>query len=155
MMTLEIHGAAPVRTGDRVRVFYNFRLGPGGKIVQSSAKLGPIDFEAGGSEVFPKIARSVVGARVGDVVKVELTATEAFGAIDPSLVRNVPASLLDSDTKEGERVTIKLDGAPVECTVRSRDAAGAIVDANHPFAGLDLVFEYKVKAILSRGMPRA
>jgi len=152
---MESHAAAPVRLGDRVRVFYNYRLGPGGKIVQSSAKLGPIDFEAGGPEVFKKIAYSVVGARVGDVVKVELSANEAYGKVDPALIQTIPVKMLAADAKEGERVTISLEGKPVDCTVRSRSKAEAVIDSNHPLAGMDLVFEYKLKAILARGMPRA
>jgi FKBP-type peptidyl-prolyl cis-trans isomerase SlyD len=109
-----------------------------------------IYLQGGYGMVFAKVEEALEGKNVGDSVKVELTAAEAFGEFDENLVDEVSLSDLPDDIEEGMEMDGAFDDSPddvVIYTVAEIRADTAVLDANHPLAGMPLVFEGTVTEI--------
>ncbi|MDX1295293.1 MAG: peptidylprolyl isomerase, partial [Sulfurimonadaceae bacterium] len=60
-----------------------------------------IYLQGGYGMVFAKVEEALEGKNVGDSIRLELTAAEAFGEFDESLVDEVSLSDLPDDIEEG------------------------------------------------------
>ena len=95
----------------------------------------------------PGLSEKLQNVTTGEKRKFTLKAREAYGFYDPRLVKMVSAKSLKSrDTVAlGERVSQR-DAAGKQRLYRVTEIKGDVVqlDANHPLAGQDLVFEVHV-----------
>lgn len=111
--------------------------------------------------LFDALEVALQGKSVGDTFRVELTAEEAFGEYDETLVSVEPRSAFPKDIKVGTRVeTEDEDGEPMLFTITAIENNQVVVDGNPPLAGLDLVFSGTVAAVrpatemeIAQGMP--
>jgi FKBP-type peptidyl-prolyl cis-trans isomerase SlyD len=104
-------------------------------------------------QIFLAVEKALEGKNVGDTFETSLSSNEAFGEYDPELVVTEKLSELPADISIG----MEIDGSVEheECdeedcdeeedviiyTVTAINGDEAILDANHPLAGLDLVFK--------------
>ena len=110
----------------------------------------PISYVHGpNSNMYPKVAQALEGARVGDEIEVTLHPAEGFGERDPSLtfsdaIDNVPPEYrhlgaeATFQNEQGETVTmtvVKMENGQIE------------LDGNHPFAGKTVTFKLRVQEI--------
>ena len=105
----------------------------------------PLTYLHGHGDIFTGIEDELRGKQPGARVQVRLEPEEAFGEYDPELVTLVPAEELG----EGAAVGMQVDGATVgtpTCVYTITDLAEgmAVLDGNHPLAGLALRFDIKV-----------
>jgi len=111
----------------------------------------PIVYLHGGyNDIFVPIENALEGKKVGDAITVALKASEAFGTYDEEKVVTESLGDLPPDLEVGMQIEGYLDTNPddiVLYTVVKIESDRAILDANHPLAGLDLVFSATVKAI--------
>jgi len=98
---------------------------------------------------FPKVERAVEGRRVGDRVDVCLTPGEGYGQRRPELVLEMPSAGFDGEIPAtGSALEGELpDGRSMTFTVSGMSEDKVILDANHPFAGKHLAFEFEVLEI--------
>ncbi|MBF0393622.1 MAG: FKBP-type peptidyl-prolyl cis-trans isomerase [Alphaproteobacteria bacterium] len=110
----------------------------------------PIVYLHGSPEgIFPKLAAALEGKRVGESITVTLPPEDAFGAFRDELILAEPRGDFPPDLavdtvfeggKEGEEGTVYFRVTAIE-------DEHVILDANHPLAGMTLIFNATVAAI--------
>ena len=118
-----------------------------GELIHSSDE--PLEYLHGGyGGVFEGIERAVEGKRVGDIVRVQLEPEDAFGEYDADLVRVEPRDRYGEGLATGMEVEDAFGGDEPRTYVVT-DLAGdkAVLDGNHPLAGIALRFTCKVLAV--------
>ena len=140
---------AQAKPGDRVKVHYAGRLTDGSEF-DSSAGNEPLAFSLGSGEVIPGFDQAVCGMQVGERRTVTIPARDAYGETVPELVAEVALA----DLPEGVELTLggqlevtQEDGSVFLVMVTALDAGRATLDANHPLAGKDLVFDLELVEI--------
>lgn len=139
-----------VKKGDTVRVHYHGKL-IDGTTFDSSAGGEPLEFEVGSGMVIKGFDEGLLGMAIGDKRTIEIPVDEAYGPADPQMVMEFPVDRLPSDMKPepGMQLTMT-DGAgqniPVVITEVKSDVV--VLDANHPLAGEDLVFDLELVEIV-------
>ena len=118
----------------------------GGLIHSSEA---PLEYLHGGyGGVFEGIERAVEGKHVGDTVRVQLEPEDAFGEYDAHLVRLEPLGRYGEGLAVGMEVEDAFGGDEPRTYVVTDVAEGkAVLDGNHPLAGMALRFTCKVLAV--------
>jgi len=118
-----------------------------GELIHSSDE--PLEYLHGGyGGVFEGIERAVEGKRVGDTVRVQLEPEDAFGEYDAELVRVEPRERYGEGLAAGMEVEDAFGGDEPRTYVVT-DLAGdkAVLDGNHPLAGIALRFTCKVLSV--------
>lgn len=137
------------KQGDRVKVHYTLK-DANGQLVESSREIAPIEFTIGDGDIIPGFEKAILGIALNETKTVTITPEEAYGLRDEKKVfeferKNAPA---DFDPRVGD--TIKMhrpDGKSVAVTVLSVTEKGFLMDANHPLAGKELVFDLELVEI--------
>jgi len=144
-------------TPDKV-VGLRFRIvdGSTGHLLQYGDELVYLHGGYGGA--FPKVERAMEGCRVGDRIDLTLSPEEGYGHHQPDLVLVLPSEefageMLQTGTPvEGELP----DGRALTFTVAAISNGQVTLDANHPFAGKHLAFQFQVLQVRdSTGAERA
>jgi peptidylprolyl isomerase len=139
---------AGVTEGDRVRVHYVGRL-PDGKVFDSSEGADPIEFAAGSSEVLPGISEGVIGMSPGDQRTLTVPPDKAFGDRAEELVRRVARDQLPDEVQVGDHLTAHVTPEQsLDVWVAELSAEEAVLDANHPLAGITVEYELTLEAIV-------
>ena len=107
----------------------------------------PLVYLHGSSGIFPKLEAALDGKTVGDSVQVQLEPDDAFGEYDDELV----TSELLQNLPEGVLVGMQLEGTGEHGThimsVTEIEDGRAVLDGNHPLAGVTLVFSCTVSEV--------
>ncbi len=110
----------------------------------------PLVYLHGGYEdIFLPIEDALEGKAIGDTITVKLQPAEAFGDYDPELVQVVAAAELPQPLAVGMQVEACTGGDeggdPAFLTVTDIADGKAVLDGNHPLAGLALIFRCTVR----------
>lgn len=138
------------KNGDTVRINYSGRLTDGTEF-DSSAGREPLQFTLGEGQVIRGLEAQVEGMETGTRSTATIPADDAYGphraeAIQTVDRANVPA---DIELQVGTQLQAKTaDGTVMPITVVEVDDAKVRVDANHPLAGQDLVFDVELIEIV-------
>lgn len=104
----------------------------------------PLKYLHGGyGDVFEAIEEAMDGKPVGDTVTVKLQPDQAYGEYDADLVLIESVDVLPQPLKIGMQIEGEPEGEPDEAIFyRVTDIAEgkAVLDGNHPLAGMALVF---------------
>lgn len=135
------------KKGDRVRVHYVGTF-PSGEVFDSSvARNEPIEFEVGAGQMIKGFDDAVNGMSVGEKKTVNILADEAYGQrSDDQLIKVDKANLPEGmDPKIGDNLAVQDQmGRNIPVVVFAIDETHITLDANHPMAGKDLVFEIEL-----------
>jgi FKBP-type peptidyl-prolyl cis-trans isomerase 2 len=137
------------KSGDTVKVHYSGRL-TDGTTFDSSAGREPLQFEVGSGMVIAGFDNGVVGMAVGEKKTIQIPVDEAYGPKNPDMVIEFPVSEFPDDLQLeiGQRLNMT-NGAgqiiPVVITEIGQETV--MLDANHPLAGEDLVFDIELVEI--------
>jgi FKBP-type peptidyl-prolyl cis-trans isomerase SlyD len=118
-----------------------------GQLLETTS--APLAYLHGANDIFPALEASLEGHRTGDLVVVDLDPAQAFGDYEPQRVHLVARSLLGADCVVGNQVE-GVPGEPSDGLIyRVTDLADdvAVIDGNHPYAGISLRFEMKVVSV--------
>ena len=138
------------KTGDIVRINYTGRLSDGTEF-DSSAGREPLQFTLGEGQVIPGLEAHVEGMETGAKSTVTIPPEAAYGPHRPEAIQTidrakVPASL---ELKVGSQLQARTaDGGVMPITVVDVDDESVKVDANHPLAGRELVFDVELVEIV-------
>jgi len=111
---------------------------------------GPMELEIGAGNFFPEVEEALIGMVVGDKKTITIKTEDAFGEYDSNQVNAVPRSQFPEDIEPQVGDTFELvndDGEGMIVTVIDVDANEVTLDANHPLAGEDLIFELELMEI--------
>jgi peptidylprolyl isomerase len=95
----------------------------------------------------------VIGKRPGAEWTITLPAQQAFGPRRPERIVRIARSRLPSHTVIGigigNHVSIgRPDGKPIDATITQISEDTVTLDANHPLAGQDLIFDIELLEII-------
>jgi peptidylprolyl isomerase len=137
------------KKGDTVSVHYTGRL-TDGTVFDSSRNGDPLTFELGGGQLIQGFDQAVMGMEIGETKTVELAPSEAYGARRDDLEfemerSNFPESI---EPEEGQQLQMRQrNGQPLIVTVIEANEETVTLDANHPLAGEELVFDIELVEI--------
>ena len=133
--------------GNTVKVHYTGRLKDGTVFASSRQRNEPIEFTLGQKNMIAGFEKAVEGMSVGDTKTAEIPANEAYGDKKDDMIIQVPKGEIPQDiTPEvGEQLAMQgNNGQQVPVTVTEVTEQGITLDANHPLAGKDLVFDLEL-----------
>ena len=141
---------AQAKTGDKVRVHYSGFL-EDGTVFDSSLDREPLEFTLGEGMVIKGFEDAVLGMSVGETKTISIPSDEAYGPYREDLVAVVEKNMVppDIDPKVGLVLQLRTpDGSITDVVVTEVNEDTITLDANHPLAGKDLIFEIKLVEIL-------
>lgn len=138
-----------VKSGDTVRVHYHGKL-KDGSTFDSSEGRSPLEFTVGGGQVIKGFDDALTGMQVGEKKTVEIPVTEAYGERRDDMMMEFPKSEFPADMAPAPGLELQMSDNqghifPV-VIVEVKDET-VVLDANHPLAGKDLVFEIELVSI--------
>lgn len=137
---------AHARTGDHVKILFTGKL-EDGTVFAASEEAGPVEFTLGTNEVLPAIEDAVEGMEPGEMKTVYVPSEEAFGPWREDLIQEIPRESLPSNLQieVGQQLWVDQPGIePVIVSVADVTEDTVTIDANHPLAGEDLVFDVEL-----------
>jgi FKBP-type peptidyl-prolyl cis-trans isomerase SlyD len=109
----------------------------------------PLQYLHGHEDIFPRIEEALNGKEVGAHLMLQLEPEDAFGDYDADLVMLAPVADLGSDVTVGLRVEATGPQGEDQCVFTITDIADgmAVLDGNHPLAGMALRFDIRVVGV--------
>lgn len=138
-----------VKENDKVKVHYTGKL-TSGQVFDSSREREPLEFEVGKGQMIPGFEEAVMGMEEGEKKEVTLKPDEAYGERNDQLTQEISNDQLpeDLEPKLGMQLQSKTpDGREFKVMVSEIRENSIVIDANHPLAGRDLVFEIEMVEI--------
>jgi FKBP-type peptidyl-prolyl cis-trans isomerase 2 len=139
-----------VKSGDTVKVHYHGKL-TDGTTFDSSEGREPLEFEVGSGMVIKGFDDGVTGMKVGDKKTVNIPVDEAYGPKQSEMMVEFPINQFPPDLKPEVGMPLTMttsQGHPVQVVITEVKAETVILDANHPLAGQDLVFDLELVEIV-------
>ena len=133
-------------TGDTVRINYSGRLTDGTEFDSSTGR-APLEFKLGAGQVIKGLEAHVEGLEPGAKSTVTIPCDQAYGQRRDDAVQTLDRTKVPEglDLSVGSKLQARTaDGGVLPITVVAIDDSGVTVDANHPLAGQDLVFDVEV-----------
>lgn len=118
-----------------------------GPLIQDGKQ--PVSYLHGGYDnTLPKIEQALEGRAVGDAFTLVLAPADAFGEVDPALLRTLPKSEFPPGVKVGGQLELPgPDGTPHPYTVVKVKGPQVLLDGNHPLAGRTLKLSIEVTEV--------
>jgi peptidylprolyl isomerase len=141
---------AHAKPGDTVKIHYTGSL-ENGTIFDSSIDHDPIQFTIGTGLIITGLEQAVVGLRPGERTTIRVPAEQAHGPHREELVMQVDRGQIPADPEPhaGQLYDIrKGDEATTEYRVTDVTSTHVTLDANHPLAGHELIFEVQLLEIV-------
>jgi FKBP-type peptidyl-prolyl cis-trans isomerase 2 len=141
---------AQVKAGDKVKVHYHGKL-PNGETFDSSEGRAPLEFEVGSGMVIKGFDDGVTGMSVGEKKTLNIPFDEAYGPRNPEMIVEFPKERFPDDLQLELGLQLMMNNGsgqqfPVVVTQIKEDVV--LLDANHPLAGQDLVFDIELVEIV-------
>lgn len=120
-----------------------------GEMIEKSREGDDMEYLAGRQNMIPGLEKAMLGMAVGEMKNIRVNAVDAYGPYDDNLVLRVPLANFPEDTtiEPGMEFQTETDDGIMVIRVMEVEGEDAIVDGNHPMAGLDLVFDVIIKGI--------
>jgi FKBP-type peptidyl-prolyl cis-trans isomerase 2 len=139
-----------VKSGDKINVHYTGKL-TDGTLFDSSVGREPLEFEVGSGMVIKGFDVGVTGMSVGEKKTVHIPAAEAYGDMDPNYLAVFNKAEIPSDIpyEVGMQLNMHQDGSGQVMPVVVVEVTDTTItlDANHPLAGKDLIFDLELVSI--------
>ena len=115
-------------------------------VIDSSDGDEPLTYLHGSNNIIPGLENALTGKSVGDKLKVTVAPEEAYGERVEDMVQVVPRDRFepDAELEVGMQFQTPTDDSVSVVTITKVDADSVTVDANHPLAGLTLLFSVEV-----------
>lgn len=138
-----------VQENDKVKVHYTGKLETG-EVFDSSVERDPLEFTVGAGQMIKGFDQAVNGMKLNEKKKVTIPSDEAYGDRNEQLIQAVSKAELPADMKPevGQTLVATNDqGQQTHVVVTEVADSSITIDANHPLAGKDLIFEIELVEI--------
>lgn len=136
-----------VKANDTVKVHYTGKLADG-EVFDSSVDRGePLEFTMGQGQLIPGFEEGLIDMKVSEKKTLNIPADKAYGDRRDELIQEVPKSQLPEDIKPEKGMALMSktpDGREMPLVVAEVKDDSIVVDANHPLAGKDLIFDIEL-----------
>ena len=139
------------KSGDTVKVHYSGRLTDGTTFDSSSGR-DPLEFQVGNGDVIKGFDDGVTGMQVGDKKTVHIPAEEAYGQKEDDRIIKFPRGNFPDNLAPEVGMQLNMTnggGQVIPVTIVDMDTENVTLDANHPLAGQDLIFDIELVDIAS------
>jgi len=139
-----------VKKGDKVKVHYHGKL-TSGETFDTSSGREPLEFEVGSGSVIKGFDEGVAGMEVGEKKTINIAADDAYGPRSEDMMIEFPKDRFPNDMKIEEGMQLMMgngSGQNIPVIVTEIKDSSVILDANHPLAGEDLVFDIELVEIV-------
>ena len=137
------------KKGDRVKVHYTGKL-KDGSVFDSSVDREPLEFTVGDGNMIKGFDKAVEGLKKGETVTADIPSAEAYGERKSDMMVEVPKNEVPENIKPevGQQLAVQQsNGQSMPVVVAEVTEDKIILDANHPLAGKDLMFEIELVEI--------
>ena len=121
----------------------------------SSEGREPLEFEVGGGMVIPGFDAGVTGMIVGEKKTIHIPFVEAYGPKQEEMIMEFPKDRFPADMVAEVGMQLNMsNGSGQDFPVVIVDVKEEVVvlDANHPLAGEDLVFDLELVSVEGKSM---
>ncbi|MEP7375072.1 MAG: FKBP-type peptidyl-prolyl cis-trans isomerase [Chitinophagaceae bacterium] len=139
-----------VKSGDKIKVHYHGRL-TNGETFDKSEGREPLEFEVGSGMVIKGFDDGVTGMAVGDKKTINIPAHEAYGPKNPEMIIDMPKDRFPKDMEIEVGMPLSMSdgqGQQFQVVVAEVQEEVVILDANHPLAGEELIFDLELVEII-------
>jgi peptidylprolyl isomerase len=137
-----------ITQGSTVEVHYTGRFPNDDQSFDSSEGRDPLQFQIGSGQIIPGFEKAIIGKNVGDKVQVTISPEEGYGELREDLFVQVPLDKLPGDVEVGQELQADSgNGQPVRVIVESVNENHVVINANHPLAGRELLFDIEVVSV--------
>lgn len=138
-----------VKSGDTVKVHYHGRL-TDGTTFDSSEGREPLEFQVGSGQVIKGFDDGVSGMEVGQKKTIQIPVDEAYGEKNEDMIVQFPRANFppDLNPEVGMQLTMTNNqGQAIPVVIIDVKDDMVILDANHPLAGQELIFDLELVSI--------
>jgi len=138
------------QVGDMVKVHYTGRL-TDGTTFDTSLERDPLEFTLGEGELIAGFEQAVLGMAAGESKTTTIPADQAYGPHHAERMIDVERHHLPSDLQPeiGQQLQMtRPDGTTLSVMITTVTETQVTLDANHPLAGQDLIFDITLVEIL-------
>jgi FKBP-type peptidyl-prolyl cis-trans isomerase SlpA len=137
-----------VELNSTVTVHYTGRL-EDGTVFDSSMTEGrePLSTTLGQGSLIAGFEKGLVDMAEGEKKTINIPSSEAYGDVNPSLVAEVPKDRVPEGVEKGAMLQTMTPQGPMNVLVKEVKDDIVIIDANHPLAGKDLIFDLEVISV--------
>jgi len=138
-----------VKENDTVKVHYTGKLADG-TIFDSSLQREPLEITLGQGMLIPGFEKGLIDMKVNEKKTVTILKEEAYGDIQKELFQMVPKEHLPEEIQPEVGMGLmskNADGTERQLLITEVHEDSIVVDANHPLAGKDLIFELELVEI--------
>ncbi len=147
---MEMSSAVQTKYGDNVKVHYTGSL-QNDTVFATTMNQAALQLTIGRGQVLPGLENAVVGMSPGESKTVKTPAANAFGPHRKEMTQTIDRNQFPKHLKPvmGQKLQdYQADGQIINVMVADVSVATVTLDANHPLAGKDLIFEIQLVEIL-------
>jgi peptidylprolyl isomerase len=141
---------AQVKSGDTIKVHYHGKL-TSGETFDSSEGREPLEFEVGSGMVIKGFDDGVTGMSVGEKKTINIPVAEAYGPRNPEMIIEMPKERFPADMEIAVGMPLGMSdqsGQQFQVTIVEIKEEVVMLDANHPLAGQELIFDLELVEIV-------
>ena len=135
-----------VKEGNTVKVHYTGKF-EDDKVFDTSKEREPISFKVGAGMMIPGFENGVVGLKEGESKTLKITPEDGYGQRNNELINEIPLEKLPEGVTKGALLQAQTEQGPMNVVVSEVKEKTAMIDANHPLAGKNLVFDIELVEI--------
>jgi peptidylprolyl isomerase len=138
-----------VQNGDKIKVHYHGKL-RSGETFDTSDGREPLEFTVGSGQVIKGFDEGVKGMQVGDKKTVEIPVLDAYGEKQQEMMIEFPKDQFPADMNPEVGMQLMMSngsGQQFPVTVAEVKEESVVLDANHPLAGQELIFDLELVSI--------
>lgn len=138
------------KQGDTVKVHFTGKL-ENGKIFDTSLDKEPLEFTIGKGQIIKGFEEAIIGMGPGESKTANIPKEKAYGSVQDHLMVEVPRDKIPEqiEPKVGEQLEVQqTDGRRMPVTIAFVSDDNVTLDANHPLAGQDLIFDIELLEIV-------
>ncbi len=138
------------KSGDKVKVHYHGKL-TSGESFDSSEGRAPLEFEIGKGMVIKGFDQGVTGMSIGEKKTIHIPVDEAYGPKNNEMLIEVSRNKFSPDMELEPGLALMMSdgsGQDFQVVVAEIKEDSVILDANHPLAGEELIFDIELVEIV-------
>jgi len=138
-----------VKNGDTVRVHYHGKL-TDGSTFDSSEGRDPLEFTVGSGQVIKGFDDALVDMQPGEKKTVNIPVDQAYGQRNDDMMMEYPKTEFPADMTPQIGMELHMSdnmGNVFPVVIAEVNEESVLLDANHPLAGQDLIFEIELVSI--------